>query len=104
METDNDNNNDNNENENNCENVYAQRTWRLMIIMIRIIIIVNIFNEHCSCSKEMELGLETEGRNKLVSDFVTATFQVLCHCHYQRASSSVLKIKIVRILSLVVDQ
>ena len=24
----------------------------------------------------MELGLETEGRNKLVSDFVTATFQV----------------------------
>ena len=75
-----------------------------MIIMIRIIIIVNIFNEHCSCSKEMELGLETEGRNKLVSDFVTATFQVLCHCHDQRASSSVLKIKIVRILSLVVDQ
>ena len=25
----------------------------------------------------MELGLETEGRNKLVSDFVTATFQVI---------------------------
>ena len=25
----------------------------------------------------MELGLETEGRNKLVSDFVTATFQVV---------------------------
>ena len=27
--------------------------------------------------QEMELGLETEGRNKLVSDFVTATFQVI---------------------------
>ena len=27
-------------------------------------------------NQEMELGLETEGRNKLVSDFVTATFQV----------------------------
>jgi len=29
--------------------------------------------------EEMELGLETEGRNKLVSDFVTATFQ-----HHQK--------------------
>ena len=35
-----------------------------------IVIIIHDYNQ------EMELGLETEGRNKLVSDFVTATFQV----------------------------
>ena len=33
-------------------------------------------------NKEMELGLETEGRNKLVSDFVTSTFH-----HHQKEYS-----------------
>ena len=48
-----------------------------------IMIIIHDYNQ------EMELGLETEGRNKLVSDFVTATFQVkivimimVSCCHY----------------------
>ena len=42
----------------------------LIITSTVIMIIIHDYNQ------EMELGLETEGRNKLVSDFVTATFQV----------------------------